>query len=100
MGNHIKKYNYLYNIAFTGQKEFFNYFFYTRCYSFIGRHGGQQDLSLGRGCDSLGTVLREIMHALGFFHDQSRPDRDKYVKIIVDNIETGNPQTELVVYTE
>ena len=69
----------------------FSIFFYTRCYFFIGRQGGQQDLSLG--CGSLVTVLHEIMHALGFFLEQSRPDRDKYVKIIVDNIETGNPQT-------
>lgn len=37
-------------------------------------------------CIFSGTAEHEMMHALGFFHEQSRTDRDQYVRILWDNI--------------
>lgn len=60
-----------------------------RCWSYVGDHGVGQDVSIGAGCDTKAIVEHELLHALGFYHEQSRSDRDDYVKIWWDQIEEG-----------
>lgn len=62
------------------------------CESYIGKKGGKQLLSLGSGCKNRGHVTHELMHALGFFHEHTRPDRDKFVKILWDNIKRDHDE--------
>lgn len=51
----------------------------------VGRQGGQQIINIV----SWGTqiiIVHEIYHSLGFWHEQSAPDRDTYVTINSGNI--------------
>jgi len=41
-------------------------------------HSGDQD--------SIGLVIHEIFHGLGFHHTQTRPDRDNYVELHKENV--------------
>ena len=60
----------------------------TGCWSFVGMSGrGEQDLNMRPRCNTFATALHEIGHAIGFWHEQSRPDRDSYVNILYHNIE-------------
>ncbi|XP_062249924.1 high choriolytic enzyme 1-like isoform X2 [Platichthys flesus] len=60
------------------------------CFSSLGRVGGRQVLSLNRGgCVQNGIIQHEINHALGFNHEQTRSDRDRYVRINWGNINQG-----------
>lgn len=73
-----------------GEKNYISVYKGSGCSSSVGnRRVGKQRLSIGRGCDGLGTVEHEFLHALGFWHEQSRADRDDYVDIMWDRIEPG-----------
>lgn len=56
--------------------------------SHIGRVGGRQLIRLTDNF-TRGTVLHEIMHCLGAWHEHSRPDRDSFIEIRKENIEPG-----------
>nr|CAD7604931.1 unnamed protein product [Timema genevievae] len=63
----------------------------TGCWSSVGRTGGGQDLNLqSPGClTKKGTAMHEMMHALGFYHEHTRWERDNHVTIHYENIQQG-----------
>ncbi|KAM4043842.1 astacin-like metalloendopeptidase [Anomaloglossus baeobatrachus] len=57
------------------------------CWSYIGKVGGKQVVSLiTPTCLRFPLVQHELMHALGFYHEHTRTDRDKYIDILWQNI--------------
>ncbi|KAK9874257.1 hypothetical protein WA026_002611 [Henosepilachna vigintioctopunctata] len=65
---------------------------YTGCWSSVGRMTGRQEVNLQTpSCTrKLGTVLHELMHVCGFYHEQNRPERDFYVTVYFQNIKSGH----------
>ena len=71
----------------TTEKDYVEFISKNGNWSVLGRKGGRQEISIEN--ESLGTVCHEILHCLGFYHTQSREDRDKFVSINFGNIEGG-----------
>ncbi|NWU89686.1 MEP1B protein, partial [Upupa epops] len=73
-----------------GEKNYISVFKGSGCWSSVGnQQTGLQQLSIGANCDRIGTIQHEFLHALGFWHEQSRSDRDDYVSIVWDRIQDG-----------
>uniref|UniRef100_A0A8C5M8T6 Metalloendopeptidase n=1 Tax=Leptobrachium leishanense TaxID=445787 RepID=A0A8C5M8T6_9ANUR len=74
----------------AGEPNYISFFSDNGCYSYVGnQHMGRQRLSIGPNCDDIGIVQHELLHALGFWHEQSRSDRDDYVTIMTNEIISG-----------
>lgn len=58
------------------------------CSSQVGMVGGRQNITLAAGC-SRGSVIHEIAHAVGLWHEQSREDRNGKVRIFLQNVQPG-----------
>lgn len=56
--------------------------------SAVGRQSGRQEIRLGRKLSwDYVVVQHELLHAAGFYHEHARPDRDKFITILNENIE-------------
>lgn len=57
----------------------------TGCYSYIGRQQNNMynliNLQTPQCLMAVGTPVHEMMHALGFYHEFVRPDRDDWITI-------------------
>ncbi|XP_008332522.1 meprin A subunit beta [Cynoglossus semilaevis] len=74
----------------SGEANYISIFKGSGCFSSVGnRRVGKQRLSIGTNCDRIATIEHEFLHALGFWHEQSRADRDDYVRIMWDHISDG-----------
>ncbi|KAH9641322.1 hypothetical protein HF086_013304 [Spodoptera exigua] len=62
-------------VPYNGQKDYITIQSKnTGCWSSVGR---------------VGTVLHELLHAIGFMHEQSRPERDDFISVRYNNIKPG-----------
>ncbi|XP_065355366.1 seminal metalloprotease 1-like [Calliphora vicina] len=64
------------------------------CNAKVGYSDTEQFLNLeldflDQGCFRIGSIMHELLHALGFYHQHSSSDRDNYVKINWANVEDG-----------
>ncbi|KAK2890444.1 meprin A subunit alpha isoform X1 [Channa argus] len=74
---------------YGGETSYISFTKLSGCWSYVGDDKKGQNVSIGDGCDTKAIVEHELLHALGFYHEQSRSDRDDYVKIWWDQIEEG-----------
>jgi len=59
---------------------------FCSCKSHVGRSGGPQLVTITPNCSSVCNVAHVLGHALGLWHEHSRPDRDEYIEVHLDRI--------------
>lgn len=81
--------------------------FSPSCFSFVGRvhfevyypqSGPQkgQPVKLSMSCNR-GKIMHELGHALGFYHEHQRLDRDQYIEIHEENVLPGREDNFLML---
>ncbi|XP_068585116.1 high choriolytic enzyme 1-like [Cebidichthys violaceus] len=74
----------------TSERDYIHIQSLDGCYSYVGRRFNEQALSLmQQGCLYHDVVQHELLHALGFKHEQCRSDRDQHIRILWENVIPG-----------
>ena len=87
--NHLTNNTNLCLVPRTNETDYIRFVNASGCSSYIGKIGGVQNINVSVNCGVSSTV-HEILHAAGFYHEQSRADRNTYVTINPANITSGN----------
>jgi hypothetical protein len=85
-------------VAHTTEADYVNFYFDPslnngECEATVGRAGGEQQVGGAGGSFNpcaLGTILHEMGHTIGLWHEQSRPDRNTYVSVNYGNLIKGS----------
>jgi len=72
-------------------KTYFKIQYGNGCSAHVGQVTSQQaTMTLQQnGCFYSRTIQHELMHVIGFFHEQSRPDRDEFLQINLANVQSS-----------
>jgi Astacin (Peptidase family M12A) len=81
-------------VALTAQADYVNFYldpgnFSGECEAIVGRAGGEQQVGGSASC-TVATILHEMGHTVGLWHEQSRPDRDAYIAVNYGNLIKGS----------
>jgi hypothetical protein len=81
-------------VARTTQTDYVNFYFDPNnfsgeCEAIVGRAGGEQQVGGSDAC-TIATILHEMGHTVGLWHEQSRPDRNTYVSVNYNNLVKGS----------
>lgn len=96
--SHWNTYTNLRLVRRTTQRGYVTFTTGSGCSADIGYRGRQQFVRLARNC-STGTVIHEIGHTVGLWHEQSRTDRGNHIRIHWTNIQSGK-ESNFRTYTQ
>ena len=66
-----------------------------RCWSDVGwKSANLLEMSLGPMCVENNIVQHELLHSVGLYHEHSRWDRDKYVRVFFDRMGTKEEKNQ------
>jgi hypothetical protein len=85
-------------VPYTNQTDYVNFYFdpndnSAQCEATVGRVGGEQQVGGAGGSFNpctVATILHEMGHTIGLWHEQSRPDRNTYISVNYNNLIKGS----------
>jgi hypothetical protein len=81
-------------VPYTNQTDYVNFYFDPdnfsgSCEAYEGRVGGEQTVG-GSGTCTAATIMHEMGHTVGVWHEQTRPDRNTYVNVNYNAVIKGS----------